>query len=997
MLTIVFLFTFFSLVFAYLGALTRRRRWYLLAFLVPTLWMLSPLLLVSVDEPGIWFFERIIHSLRNEFDLWYWMLFLLWFMIYLIYVRYGGEGTKQYDEIIRPRRAVWSAFGGAVLGLVLITSSMLINTSEQLAGLQATRNSHIDAIEDLSSFAARLRNVAARNLSETYFNDVQVETTRVKAQAQEVAELAAILKNKNQLQAIRRSRGEKGLQTSDTFDQIVLLSSRIISVTTAAETHLVLEPWMTEDETVPPEIRNQRENLIRLTDEINDLASSLAPTTAVLKPDRIVPFLIITVLFTVFLLIPWLLYFSFILSKRSAIVQDNRTTLQDLGLLARFLESPAPPGDNQQEAARHTAENLSVAIERLEEAQRILRKKDPIKEAIGFQDAVGVAFHRMQDAMKETGVQDELTAQQEIHAAQQINMQKWADVVSDLKEWRERFSALVSAMQWANNKYEASKQLAVLFPALQRLAAPLTALQKLQAADPEAAVTNKTAALDIAHTLELARLAREEALEIVIKQRGFHSREYIIPLLILTLLTGVGWYYIFFPNALAGLVQLIVDGGSLDLFTRYLTDKFSPITATFAGAWLFVTVMLINRWVQDDLYPRSFFYGAMRIVIAFLVGILFVSWANRSDNQVVGFYNLLLAFAVGATPLEFVRAALRAVKPLLEAPAEVIDKWWNSNILQTFSPPDWGSRHPLTRLEDLTIWDDTRLFQEGIQNVHSMANADLEHLVLNTPFAPHTLIDWVDQALLHVYATDHWLPGLKAICLRTASDLLNFCWPQEADDPDPAQMEKVVTAYAYAHLKDLTSDDPRLNIQRAGKTLHSTLETLAQQVGATETLINGSGTTDLKALNIQFDTLKATLTTMDEQRTALHSQLSTLDKPDNHLIQQAAQSMEDLGATLDQTNREVTSTATTVAGLSGDQPEAVAAAMPQVSAAIETVAQLHTAGTQATEGVISATHPHRLTPNILEIILRGLNNNPNVRHARSFWRARSNAVTMSSD
>ena len=88
--------------------------------------------------------------------------------------------------------------------------------------------------------------------------------------------------------------------------------------------------------------RTSREKIRFLADEIDDKVESLQPTIAVLTLDRTVPFLMISVLFVVFLLIPWLLYLSFIISKRKAILFERRRALEHLGLLDEFMKEPPP-------------------------------------------------------------------------------------------------------------------------------------------------------------------------------------------------------------------------------------------------------------------------------------------------------------------------------------------------------------------------------------------------------------------------------------------------------------------------------------------------------------------------------------------------------------------------------------------------------------------------------------------------------------------------------
>ena len=71
-------------------------------------------------------------------------------------------------------------------------------------------------------------------------------------------------------------------------------------------------------------------------------------------------------------------------------------------------------------------------------------------------------------------------------------------------------------------------------------------------------------------------------------KQTFYSREYLVPLLILSALTLVGWYSSS-PRTMNGLVDLLESGASVTALTNQLT-QFTPLTMAFAGAWLFMTV-----------------------------------------------------------------------------------------------------------------------------------------------------------------------------------------------------------------------------------------------------------------------------------------------------------------------------------------------------------------------------------------------------------------------
>ena len=65
--------------------------------------------------------------------------------------------------------------------------------------------------------------------------------------------------------------------------------------------------------------------------------------------------------------------------------------------------------------------------------------------------------------------------------------------------------------------------------------------------------------------------------------------------------------------------------------------------------------------------------------------------------------------------------------------------------------PGLTSPLPLTAIDGLSYWVQTRLEEEDIECVQNLATADLVDLILNTKIPPHRIIDWVDQAILLTY------------------------------------------------------------------------------------------------------------------------------------------------------------------------------------------------------------------------------------------------------
>ena len=256
-----------------------------------------------------------------------------------------------------------------------------------------------------------------------------------------------------------------------------------------------------------------------------------------------------------------------------------------------------------------------------------------------------------------------------------------------------------------------------------------------------------------------------------IHPRQFYNREYVIGLGLFTMVSAVGWYYIFFTGSLAGLNVFIVQGSaSADALSAYLTHNIAPLTSAFIGAWLFSITMLVHNWSLDDLYPRSYFYAAIRLIIGLLVGLLLANLL-ATDTTVGDIRHIsadLAAFVISILPFDFLGLLIQQTAAILFAPdTPQVDPHDRGSKESESLPVDgfriaWSSRHRPQELDDLTVWDEARLAQEGIDSIHTLAMANLEGLIIDTPYQGDTIADWIDQALLYMHTPHELSKPLQA-------------------------------------------------------------------------------------------------------------------------------------------------------------------------------------------------------------------------------------------
>jgi hypothetical protein len=225
--------------------------------------------------------------------------------------------------------------------------------------------------------------------------------------------------------------------------------------------------------------------------------------------------------------------------------------------------------------------------------------------------------------------------------------------------------------------------------------------------------------------------------------------EGFFPVLLATVLLCVCWAMVVQPELYRNIDLL----GGLPFSGR---PKL-PIEALeygFIGAYWFILQDVIRRYFRDDLKTAAYVSASARIILVVIV-VTMVSLASTSASTQLN----VLAFFIGIFPqigVQILKAgvnkAFRGVVPSLDC------------------------KYPLSDLDGLTIWDQARLFEEGIEDLHGLVTANLVDVILGTRIPVDRLVDWLDQALLYLYVPAESGGGkpreaLRALGIRTATDL----------------------------------------------------------------------------------------------------------------------------------------------------------------------------------------------------------------------------------
>jgi hypothetical protein len=275
--------------------------------------------------------------------------------------------------------------------------------------------------------------------------------------------------------------------------------------------------------------------------------------------------------------------------------------------------------------------------------------------------------------------------------------------------------------------------------------------------------------------------------------------EGFMPVLLATVLLCVGWALVVQPELYRDIDLL----GGLPFSGR----PELPVEALqygFIGAYWFILQDVIRRYFRDDLKTAAYVSASARIILVIIV-VTMVSLGTTGTSTELN----VLAFFIGIFPqigVQVLKAGVnKAFKGLV---------------------PSLDSRYPLSDLDGLTIWDQARLLEEGIEDLHGLVTANLVDVILRTRIPIDRLVDWLDQALLYLHVpaeSGQRLPRaeLRALGIRTATDLERAWASTDQDAPAVrAQLAEVIAgdqrsaAVVTMVLQSLRATSSFLHVQR---------------------------------------------------------------------------------------------------------------------------------------------------------------------------------------
>ena len=240
-------------------------------------------------------------------------------------------------------------------------------------------------------------------------------------------------------------------------------------------------------------------------------------------------------------------------------------------------------------------------------------------------------------------------------------------------------------------------------------------------------------------------------------QTEYKGTDYILPVFFVTLFCTLGFWVLFSDKPPLVLTGVSVKGiSNLEpAKLPYYQLSLVAIGMAILGSYVWSIQYIVRRLITLDLAPGAYYSIGTRIIFATFVSLILHHFIQSMDiKSKKDFLDLLpvLAFFTGIFPqraMQYIQEKLLIFSKISKRAHEL----------------------PLDMIEGMTLFSKVRLAEVGIDNAQNLAEANIEELILKTPFNPRLLLDWIAQAKLYVAFKDD-IDGLRKAGIRTVFDLL---------------------------------------------------------------------------------------------------------------------------------------------------------------------------------------------------------------------------------
>lgn len=164
-----------------------------------------------------------------------------------------------------------------------------------------------------------------------------------------------------------------------------------------------------------------------------------------------------------------------------------------------------------------------------------------------------------------------------------------------------------------------------------------------------------------------------------------------------------------------------------------------------AGALIYVLTYLGRRTFQRDITAAAALWCSVQLVLgpvlAYTIAYFLVPAKQDAGSTIIDFSAIY--FLAGLSP-----------RLIADWVTSTVQRLWLQSAATVSTTPRAVS---LTQIRGIMPSTESRLNEEGIENVAQLALANPIKLLRNTPFDPRQIVGWIDEAILMTTLPDQWV------------------------------------------------------------------------------------------------------------------------------------------------------------------------------------------------------------------------------------------------
>jgi hypothetical protein len=276
---------------------------------------------------------------------------------------------------------------------------------------------------------------------------------------------------------------------------------------------------------------------------------------------------------------------------------------------------------------------------------------------------------------------------------------------------------------------------------------------------------------------------------------------------VLCALIAAGWLYVFSPHGIGGsAVEKYIQWSDSLLFSdvpHWMNDLHeAPLLCYgFLGFYIYALTLWLGRYFSNDITDSVYISLIRRAFIVMIISLI-LSYDPNSD-AVTSFASKMTVFLIGVFPQTWITVIKKKVEGFSTNENDII---------------------PLSRIKGLSMWQESRLEEEGINSVEDLVDCDVKELRAKITIKKHVLYKWCDQGMLIRRLDADTYDKLRKSSISSATELVKFVRQAdlkgEAGGKEIEELEKATGLSNVRFLADILEGEPNFACfkqEQAGK------------------------------------------------------------------------------------------------------------------------------------------------------------------------------------